>query len=119
MRISSEVLGIRLSIIMHNMAEKVRENIRLPGSVDFLHYTYLRKCVAIDEQGLFDFRFKYCYTQNMQNMLFDPSNIKTQLVDIELWIYDISMYRLFRFERYKINTIHKINLLEPLFCNFV
>ena len=33
MRISSELLGIHLSIIMHNMAEKVRDNLRLPVSV--------------------------------------------------------------------------------------
>ena len=31
MRISSELLGIHLSIIMHNMAEKVQENVRDPS----------------------------------------------------------------------------------------
>lgn len=43
MRISSERLGIHLSIIMHNMAEKVRENIRLPVSVQ-IQRIFAKKC---------------------------------------------------------------------------
>ena len=36
MRISSELLGIHLSIIMHNMAEKLRENVRLPSGFSLI-----------------------------------------------------------------------------------